>query len=289
MAQGARALLRADLRGDRVDLHEGQPLPGRGAQELPGALRGDRVRAGVRAPGARRCRPSSTARPTRRRPSRCARTCASAWPAGPRCAACTTRRSRSRSCSRRRALVVANGGVEHTGSFFVRVYETVSLHLHERAANSFLRAQAVFDTVTAGKMAAAAASAAAVAGGGFAVEGVVDPGRARSARRRSCAAPSARARCPALKTASRSHARPRSHDRIAAHRPRPRAARSRPRASARRRVRLAAGADDGRAPRRPRPAAGTPPPRPSRAPSAASAGASRSGSSAAGEFGFEGP
>src|SRR4051812_6956353 len=73
------------------------------------------------------------------------------------------------------ALLVANGGVEHTGSFFVRVYETVSLHLHERAANSFLRAQAVFDTVTAGKMAAAAASAAAVAGGGFAVEGVVTP------------------------------------------------------------------------------------------------------------------
>ena len=77
------------------------------------------------------------------------------------------------------ALVVANGGVEHTGSFFVRVYETVSLHLHERAANSFLRAQAVFDTVTAGKMAAAAASAAAVAGGGFAVEGVVTPAVAR--------------------------------------------------------------------------------------------------------------
>src|SRR3954464_5796231 len=84
------------------------------------------------------------------------------------------------------ALLVANGGgqhtrsrllrgVEHTGSFFVRVYETVSLHLHERAANSFLRAQAVFDTVTAGKMAAAAASAAALAGGGFAVEGVVTP------------------------------------------------------------------------------------------------------------------
>ena len=75
------------------------------------------------------------------------------------------------------ALVAANGGVEHTGSFFVRVYETVSLHLHERAANSVLRAQAVFDTVTAGKMAAAAASAAAVAGGGFAVEGVVSSPR----------------------------------------------------------------------------------------------------------------
>src|SRR3954468_21989882 len=88
------------------------------------------------------------------------------------------------------ALLGANGGVEHTGSFFVRVYETVSLHLHERAANSFLRAQAVFDTVTAGEMGAAAAAAAALAGGrmaaaaappaalaggGFAVEGVVTP------------------------------------------------------------------------------------------------------------------
>ena len=72
--------------------------------------------------------------------------------------------------------VLANGAIEHTGSFFVRVYETVSLSLHERAANSFLRAQAVFDTVTAGKMAVAAASAAAVAGGGFAVEGVVGSG-----------------------------------------------------------------------------------------------------------------
>jgi hypothetical protein len=70
-------------------------------------------------------------------------------------------------------LVVAGGGAEHTGSFFVRVYETASLHLHERAANSFLRAQAVVDTVTAGKMAAVAASAAAVAGDGFAVEGVL--------------------------------------------------------------------------------------------------------------------
>ena len=87
-------------------------------------------------------------------------------------------------------VVLANGGVEHTGSFFVRVYETVSLHLHERAANSFLRAQAVFDTVTAGKMAAAAASAAAVAGGGFAVEGVVT---SASGDRpwRSCAGPRA--------------------------------------------------------------------------------------------------
>jgi hypothetical protein len=68
---------------------------------------------------------------------------------------------------------VATGGAEQTHSFFVRVYETVSMHAHERAANSFLRAQAIVDTVTAGKMAAAAASAAALAGGGVAVEGVL--------------------------------------------------------------------------------------------------------------------
>ena len=134
------------------------------------------------------------------------------------------------------ALVVANGGVEHTGSFFVRVYETVSLHLHERAANSFLRAQAVFDTVTAGKMAAAAASAAAVAGGGFAVEGVVtppSPDRPAAILRGAVGGGA----LPALKTVSRSHARakPRSHARAAG---RGQAARTEPaRASARRRSR----------------------------------------------------
>ncbi|MEN3280736.1 MAG: hypothetical protein V7607_1876 [Solirubrobacteraceae bacterium] len=70
-------------------------------------------------------------------------------------------------------LVVAAGGAEQANSLFVRVYETVAMHAHERAANSFLRAQAIVDTVTAGKMAAAAASAAALAGGGVAVEGVL--------------------------------------------------------------------------------------------------------------------
>jgi hypothetical protein len=69
-------------------------------------------------------------------------------------------------------LVVASGGVEQANGLFVRVYETLTMHAHERAANSFLRAQAIVDTVTAGKMAAAAASAAALAGGGVAVEGV---------------------------------------------------------------------------------------------------------------------
>jgi RNA polymerase sigma factor (sigma-70 family) len=186
------------------------------------------------------------------------------------------------------ALVVANGGVEHTGSFFARVYETVSLHLHERAANSFLRAQAVFDTVTAGKMAAAAASAAAVAGGGFAVEGVVTPAapdRPAAILRGAVGA----SRAPVVKAVSRSHARakPRSH---AASKPRAeQRARSRPRASAassRQAPKPAATtaasattttiASQSRAAAQPRAVA-------------ASAGASGSGSSAAGEFGFEGP
>jgi putative zinc finger protein len=70
-------------------------------------------------------------------------------------------------------LAVAGGGSEQAQGLFVRVYETVAMHLHERAASSLLRAQAIVDTATAGKMAAASASAAALAGGGVAVEGVL--------------------------------------------------------------------------------------------------------------------
>ena len=186
------------------------------------------------------------------------------------------------------ALVVANGGVEHTGSFFVRVYETVSLHLHERAANSFLRAQAVFDTVTAGKMAAAAASAAAVAGGGFAVEGVVtppSPDRPAAILRGAVGGGAV----PALKTVSRAHARakPRSHTGSTA--------RTKQHSRSQRR----ASAASSRQP--PKPAATTASSSATTTTSsqpgaaaqpravAASASASHSGSSAAGEFGFEGP
>jgi len=174
-------------------------------------------------------------------------------------------------------LVVANGGVEHTGSFFVRVYETVSLHLHERAANSFLRAQAVFDTVTAGKMAAAAASAAAVAGGGFAVEGAVTstPRDRPAAILRGAAGT---APLPLVKTA----AAPRGSQKRAP--------------SAKRHPRAKPRATAATARERPKPAAAKTTPQPTtttiatrpRA-SAASAGASRPGASAAGEFGFEGP
>jgi hypothetical protein len=60
-------------------------------------------------------------------------------------------------------LVVAGGGTEQAHGLFVRVYETLTMHVSERTANSFLRAQAIVDTVTAGKMAAAAAAASAAA------------------------------------------------------------------------------------------------------------------------------
>jgi RNA polymerase sigma factor (sigma-70 family) len=182
------------------------------------------------------------------------------------------------------ALVVANGGVEHTGSFFVRVYETVSLHLHERAANSFLRAPAVFDTVTAGKMAAAAASAAAVAGGGFAVEGVVSPAapdRPAAVLRGAVGANG----LPVLKTVSRSHARSSSR------------ARSKPRATPRRRSKPRASTASTQPSSKPAAttaetattATGSPTAAAQPRAVAATAGASHSGSSAAGEFGFEAP
>jgi putative zinc finger protein len=170
-------------------------------------------------------------------------------------------------------LAVASGGAEHTGSFFVRVYETVSMHLHERTANSFLRAQAIVDTVTAGKMAAAAASAAAMAGGGVAVQGALTstPERPAALMGRAQSTPSLRfVKQPA---ASRGRAPARSG--------------SKPRAPAR------PTAATHRARRRhPAPSA--------TAPSTGATGAARatvaltgvrarSASAAAGEFGFEGP
>jgi RNA polymerase sigma factor (sigma-70 family) len=189
-------------------------------------------------------------------------------------------------------LVVANGGVEQTGSFFVRVYETVSLHLHERAANSVLRAQAVFDTITAGKMAAAAASAAAVAGGGFAVEGVVSSpaGDRPAAALRGAASGAA---LPVLKTVSRPSARATG---TSSSRKTPRAkhrARAKQHARAKQDPRTKPRATISSAPRRPTPVATTTATTTTAAvqprASAASAGASHSGSAAAGEFGFEGP
>jgi RNA polymerase sigma factor (sigma-70 family) len=66
-------------------------------------------------------------------------------------------------------LVVADSGVgDQVTHFALRLYEGVTGGLHERAVNSFTKAQAVFEASAAGKVAAVAASAAAVAGGGYA-------------------------------------------------------------------------------------------------------------------------
>jgi RNA polymerase sigma factor (sigma-70 family) len=171
------------------------------------------------------------------------------------------------------SLVVAGAGAEHTGSFFVRVYETVSLHLHERAANSFLRAQAVVDTVTAGKMAAVAASAAAVAGGGFAVEGAVtsrDPRPAAILRGAHGMA--------SVPIVSKQRQQPRTHA------PKRAAKKLKPRVHVHRRA--------SPPPARPPVQQATTTTASSSAPRAAvasSSGSSHGSSAAAGEFGFEGP
>jgi RNA polymerase sigma factor (sigma-70 family) len=174
-------------------------------------------------------------------------------------------------------LVVVSGGAEQTGSFFVRVYETMTVHLHERAANSFLRAQAIVDTVTAGKMAAAAASAAAVAGGGVAVEGALTSAPERPAalmRRVESTASLGFVKQPARttsggKTRSATHAKPRARRR--AH------AASRGRTTAK------------PPPRQPQPTSTTSATTAPRATVATTGGTARSASAAAGEFGFEGP
>jgi hypothetical protein len=70
--------------------------------------------------------------------------------------------------------LVASGGTEHAHGLFVRVYETVAMHMHERTANSFLRTPAIVDTVMAAA-AAAALAGAGVALGGRAQRGAGDP------------------------------------------------------------------------------------------------------------------
>ena len=170
-------------------------------------------------------------------------------------------------------VVVAGEGAEHTGSLFVRVYETVTMHLHERAANSFLRAQAIVDTVTAGTMAAAAASAAAVAGGSVAVQDALRapaPLRAALVQRADPGAGVPFVRQAAGSTAARG-----------GHKPKPRARTTqRPRAKPHR----SAPPPRAHAPAPATPTAAAPTP----AARATTAVVHGSGGSAAGEFGFEG-
>lgn len=65
------------------------------------------------------------------------------------------------------AVVTADGG-EHVSTVLTRIYELVAGGLHDRAATSFTKVQAVVETTAAGKAAAIAGAAAAVAGGGYA-------------------------------------------------------------------------------------------------------------------------
>jgi Putative zinc-finger len=173
-------------------------------------------------------------------------------------------------------LAVASGGAEQANGLFVRVYEALSMQVHERTANSFLRAQAIVDTVTAGKMAAAAASAAALAGGGVAVEGVLSTSPVAPqaiVRRIDNGASAELVKQPAQREAkTRTHAKPRSHARSSA--PRRRRAASRPAVSPASAPRASASP----------PAASTP-----RATVASQGSARAAGTSASGEFGFEGP
>src|SRR5512133_2749563 len=172
-------------------------------------------------------------------------------------------------------LVVASGGVEQANGLFVRLYETLTMHAHERAANSFLRAQAIVDTVTAGKMAAAAASAAALAGGGVAVEGVFSAAPVTPqaiVRRADNGAAAALVKQPVQRTKTSAHAKPRSHARSST--PRRRQAASRPAVSPASTPRASASS----------PAASTP-----RATVASAGSARAAGTSASSEFGFEGP
>jgi Putative zinc-finger len=168
-------------------------------------------------------------------------------------------------------VAVASGGTEQAHGLFVRVYETLTMHAHERTANSFLRAQAIVDTVTAGKMAAAAASAAALAGGGVAVEGVLSAAPATPqaiVRRVDNGASTAFVKQPQTRPKTHTNAKSRSHARASTQRRRQAASRpaSAPQASTS------------------SPVATTP-----RATVASAGSARAAGTSASSEFGFEGP
>jgi RNA polymerase sigma factor (sigma-70 family) len=65
------------------------------------------------------------------------------------------------------AVVTANTGDQLT-SFLTRLYEMIAGGLHDRAATSLTKVQAVVETTAAGKAAAIAGAAAAVASGGYA-------------------------------------------------------------------------------------------------------------------------
>jgi RNA polymerase sigma factor (sigma-70 family) len=67
--------------------------------------------------------------------------------------------------------VVAANTADQVTSLLTRLYEMIAGGLHDRAATSLTKIQAVVETTAAGKAAAIAGAAAAVASGGYAVDG----------------------------------------------------------------------------------------------------------------------
>ncbi len=105
------------------------------------------------------------------------------------------------------SLAIAAGSADPAGQVFVRVYESVSNWLAERAASSVMRAQILVEGVagSAAKATAVAATAATVAGGGaVAIDQVSRPAAAREAATLQPNRPLARAvpvRAPRVTTA----------------------------------------------------------------------------------------
>jgi RNA polymerase sigma factor (sigma-70 family) len=64
--------------------------------------------------------------------------------------------------------VITTGTGDHVTNLLTRIYEMVAGGLHDRAATSITKVQAVVETTAAGKAAAIAGAAAAVASGGYA-------------------------------------------------------------------------------------------------------------------------
>ncbi|MDP9344319.1 MAG: zf-HC2 domain-containing protein, partial [Actinomycetota bacterium] len=164
--------------------------------------------------------------------------------------------------------------------FFTRAYETLAMTASERAANAVVRAQAVVDTVAAGKMAVAAASVAAVAGGGVAVQGAIRADERPAAIIHRAQA----ARLPVEPTVASAHHAAKEPGRVAHRR------------TARRRTVTHRTPTLISTQMRPRQQAAAPSPQPAAAsvvpaekPVAKAAGSSSGGGSAAGEFGFESP
>jgi hypothetical protein len=126
-------------------------------------------------------------------------------------------------------LALADGPVEQAGGLLGRLAEWALTSAHERAVGSVMRAQAVLDTATAGKMAAVAASAAALAGGGAAAmhdatDAAVPVPRAAAAKHAPAQQARASARAPraaAVRTRPAPSYAPRPAASQDAHRPAP--------------------------------------------------------------------